>query len=57
MGDASLPKPNILLAFSQDFPPSFYEELRKRFPDAEISSVILEPGARIPSGKIYLMDS
>jgi hypothetical protein len=50
MGDAPLPKPNILLAFSQEFPASFYDELRKRFPDAEISSVILEPGARIPSG-------
>ncbi|CEL08440.1 hypothetical protein ASPCAL11590 [Aspergillus calidoustus] len=49
MGDASLPKPSILLAFSLEFPASFYDELRKRFPDAEITSVTLEPGVRIPS--------
>ncbi|KAL4904140.1 hypothetical protein BDW74DRAFT_185799 [Aspergillus multicolor] len=38
MGDASLPKPNILLAFSKELPALLYYELRKRFPDAEINS-------------------
>jgi hypothetical protein len=56
MGDASLPKPSILLAFSLEFPASFYDELRKRFPDAEITSVTLEPGVRIPSGKFPMLD-
>ncbi|KAJ0421324.1 hypothetical protein BJY00DRAFT_282530 [Aspergillus carlsbadensis] len=49
MGDAPLPKPNILLAFFQEFPASFYDEIRNRFPDAEITSLILAPGVRIPS--------
>jgi hypothetical protein len=56
MGDASLPKPNILLAFSRELPDLLYYELRKRFPDAEITSVTLEPGARIPSGKLPIHD-
>ncbi|KAL2870114.1 D-isomer specific 2-hydroxyacid dehydrogenase family protein [Aspergillus lucknowensis] len=49
MGDASLPKPNILLAFHLEFPASFYDEIRRRFPDAEITSLVLEPGAPLPS--------
>ncbi|KAL2818083.1 hypothetical protein BJX63DRAFT_384538 [Aspergillus granulosus] len=49
MGDATLPKPNILLAFYQEFPAAFYDEVRNRFPDAEVTSLILEPGTPIPA--------
>ncbi|KAL3458448.1 hypothetical protein BJX64DRAFT_223690 [Aspergillus heterothallicus] len=49
MGDASLPKLSILLAFYREFPAAFYDEVRNRFPDAEVASLIVELGAPIPS--------
>ncbi|KAL4925522.1 D-isomer specific 2-hydroxyacid dehydrogenase family protein [Aspergillus undulatus] len=48
MGDAALPKPRILLAFYREFPASFYEDIRSRFPDAEITPYTVELGKRIP---------
>ncbi|KAL2837055.1 hypothetical protein BJY01DRAFT_221344 [Aspergillus pseudoustus] len=48
MGDASLPKTNILLAFYKEFPAVFYDQVRSRFSDAEITSLILPLGTPIP---------
>lgn len=51
MGDAALPKPHILVAFYRNFSDSFLEEVRNKFPDAEVSSLTREPGDRIPKGE------
>ncbi|KAL3478931.1 hypothetical protein BJX99DRAFT_223230 [Aspergillus californicus] len=48
MGDASIPRPQILLAFYQEFPAPFYDEVRNKFPDAEVTSLVLKPGTPIP---------
>ncbi|KAL4935277.1 hypothetical protein BDV06DRAFT_207354 [Aspergillus oleicola] len=49
MGDAAIPKERILLAFHREFPDSFYDEVRAKFPDAEITPYTTELGKRIPS--------
>ncbi|KAI9369395.1 hypothetical protein BJX61DRAFT_150136 [Aspergillus egyptiacus] len=49
MGDATVTKPQLLIAFYCDFPASFYDEVRSRFPDTEVNTVILDLGKPIPS--------
>lgn len=51
MGDAALPKPHILVAFFRNFSDSFLEEVRNKFPDAEVSNLTQKPGDRIPKGE------
>ncbi|KAL4790470.1 hypothetical protein BDV19DRAFT_372244 [Aspergillus venezuelensis] len=49
MGDAALPKERVLLAFYREFSDSFYDEVRAKFPDAEITPYTTELGKPIPS--------
>lgn len=51
MGDAALPKPHILVVFFRNFSDSFLEEVRNKFPDAEVSNLTQNPGDRIPKGE------
>ncbi|KAL4914605.1 hypothetical protein BDW62DRAFT_213368 [Aspergillus aurantiobrunneus] len=52
MGDAAIPRPRILLVFYRELPESFYEEVRNKFPDAEITSLTVELGTRIPTDAV-----
>ncbi|BCS21202.1 D-isomer specific 2-hydroxyacid dehydrogenase family protein [Aspergillus puulaauensis] len=52
MGDAALPKPHILVAFFRNFSDSFLEEVRNKFPDAEVSNLTQKPGDRIPKDAV-----
>ncbi|KAL2831726.1 hypothetical protein BDW59DRAFT_139909 [Aspergillus cavernicola] len=49
MGDAHIPKLQLLLAFDREFPASFHEEIKRRFPDVEVRSLLLQHGTPIPS--------
>ncbi|KAL4902672.1 hypothetical protein BDW74DRAFT_62611 [Aspergillus multicolor] len=49
MGDAAIPKPRILVVFSQDFAESFVDDVRNKFPDAEVNFLTLQPEDRIPA--------
>ncbi|KAF7182947.1 hypothetical protein CNMCM7691_002691 [Aspergillus felis] len=49
MGDAALVKDQLLIAFVHDLPASVVEDIRAKFPNAEITIIHLERLAPIPS--------
>jgi hypothetical protein len=50
MGDAALVKEQLLIAFMHDLPAAVVEDIRAKFPNAEITIIQLERLAPIPSG-------
>jgi hypothetical protein len=50
MGDAGLVKEQLLIAFMHDLPAAVLEDIRAKFPTAEITIIHLERMAPIPSG-------
>lgn len=50
MGDAALVKEQLLIAFMHDLPATIIEDIRAKFPTAEITIIHLERMAPIPSG-------
>ncbi|PLB37124.1 D-isomer specific 2-hydroxyacid dehydrogenase family protein [Aspergillus candidus] len=52
MGDAAMPREHILIAYFEPLPPGLEEAIKAKFPNVDITTVILPRGVDVPSDVI-----